>query len=307
MLISRPAPEFNRSPAAGATLQLIVPINEPKRLHAITLRAIGYSNTNAELIASAVIDRVRVITDADIKCNHKPSLTRKVDEFFNSNADTLNVSQVAIMFSRHLDPSRGWGFANIGQLLLEVDVIGTLPANTTFTGLKAFQHYVPLGAQVPRGDVYVNNFFTQAVPVAGWNTIQNLNYSGIINASFLFLDAANITEVKIKLGSREVWSGTKEDALFWMRRNPLYKVGSGTTHAVVAGQTTTSTGGFPVPLDAFGQMPDGLPLFVNGVRQDFTIEYYVDTGISAAAAFDIYAEGVERDNKAIQPTSAGQA
>lgn len=307
MLISRQAPEFNAAPAAGATISLKVPINEPKRLHALTLRGVGYTNTNTLLDLKAMIREVRLLADTDLKCRWKPSLLRKFEDFFNSNGDTLPLNQVMVPFSRHLDPDRGWGFANIQELLLEIDVITPYPANSSFTALKCYQHYIPLDAPVPRGDVYLASVFSQPVPVAGWNTIQNLPYQQILALTHLMFDNPAITEIKVSLGSRELWHATKEDILAWMEWNPIYKVPSTTTHVAIAGQAVTSTGVFFLPLDVFGRMAESMPVFAGGVRQDVTIEYYWDTNINAVAAFDIMAQALERDTKIVLPVAAGKA
>jgi hypothetical protein len=307
MLISRPAPEFNSAPAAGATITLKVPISEPKRLHALTLRAKGFSNTNQVLIASSVVREVRLLADSDLKCRWKPSLLRKFEDFFNSNSDTLPVNEIMVPFSRHLDPDRGWGTSNIGEMLLEVDCITPLPANTAFSALKAYQHYIPLDAPVPRGDVYLASVFAQPVPVAGWNTIQNLPYQQILALTHLLFDNPAITEVKISLGSRELYHATKEDVLAWMEWNPVYKVPSTCTATAIDGQAVVSTGPFFVPLDVFGRMAESMPVFAGGVRQDVTIEYFWDTNVNAVAAFDIMAQALERDTKIVQPVAAGKA
>jgi hypothetical protein len=269
-------------------------------LDGITLRAIGYSASTAELIASGVVDRIRLLWDGDLLCTFKPSLLRKFQEIFNANADTLAVSKIYVPISRHLDPDRGMGFRDIKQqFMIEADVIGTYPANTTFTDLKINLAFHPQSAQRRRGDIYACTVLSQPTPTAGWNVIEPFQYNRVSALTKLYFDATNITEIKIWLGSKLAYHRVKEDALFDLQVNPIYKNPSGITHAVVAGQTTTSTGGFPVVLDDYGRVNDSFPLVdENGRRIDVKVEYYVDTGLASAAGFDIMAEGIIPDNSA---------
>jgi hypothetical protein len=307
LMVVLPAPAFNAAPAAGATITLDVPIREPKRIHGIALRFVGYSNTNAKLIASAVVSKIRVIVDTEEKMTIKPALLRKFEEFFNANADTMDVSEIFIPFSHHLDPTRGWGLAQIGEILINVEFVNPLPANTTVTDVQAKLIYVPLQNHVPRGDVYVTRYFTQANPIDQWNEIPDLKYNEVVAVSHLYFDHAGVTEVEAWLGSKKLWHATKEEILFYMQKHPIYRQPSGVSHVVIAGQATTSAGGLFVPFDLFGQMAESFPLFADGARQDFKLKYKLENALVAAAPFDLMAQAIERDSKVYAQSASTKA
>lgn len=115
----------------------------------------------------------------------------------------------------------------------------------------------------------------------------------------LLLNEKAITEVKLSLGTMNVYHMTKAAAIGAMDFNPLWKVPSTLTEAL---------GPFPVVLDDLGDPGDYLPLFIDGVRQDAVLEFYWDTSLTATpAAFQILAIGLERGVQSNAPIAKGKA
>lgn len=307
MLSTIQADEFNAKPAAGSTITLKIPTRQPFLLDAISLRGVGYTNTNTELLLSSVIDRVTIKQDTFDKCIIDPALQRKLDDFYNSNSDTLAISQMLVPFNRYTNPNTGWGVGDIGQLILSVKCKDTFPANTTFTDLKALIAVHPTEAPVSRGNVFVQTVIPVQDVVGGWNQINDLQYYGVIAITKLLFDATNVTKVEIYLNDRVVYQRQKNEQLFGLQVNPLYKVPSTCTHTEVAGQPVTSTGPFPVVLDDFGLTGDSMGIFDANGRMRVKVRFFVDTTIAAAAAFNILAEGIERGAQANAPVAAGRA
>lgn len=301
------ADEFNAKPSAGGRITLKIPTKQPFLLDAITLRGVGYTNLNTELLLSSVINRVVIKQDTFDKCIIDPALQRKLDDFYNANADTLALSQMLVPFNRYLNPNTGWGVGDIGQLVLEVQCKDTFPVNTTFTDLKALIAVHPIDAPVPRGNVFVQTVIPVQDVVGGWNQINDLQYYGVIAITKLLFDAANVTQVEIYLNDRIVYQKQKNEALFHLQVNPIYKIPSTCTYTEVAGQAVTSTGPFPVVLDDFGLTGDSMGIFDANGRMRVKIRYYVDTNVAAAASFNILAEGIERGAQANAPVAAGRA
>lgn len=282
-------------------------------LDAVTLIPTGYTGSTAELLLSSVIDEVVVFQDGQQKVRIKPSLQRKLDEFYNSNGETLDISKATVPFNRFTNPNSGWGVGNIRELLLVVKFAAAFAGTTAISALEGHLRYHKISAPVSRGNIFVQNFFPQAAPVAAsggaWNEIQDVPFYGVKNFTKLLLDAANITEVEVWLDDAElVFQKTKEQALYDLRNNPFYRVPSTCTHARVQGQTVTSTGPFPVIFDDFGLTGDSLDVVTaNDVRRRIKIKYKVDSDVSAAAAFDLLVEGIEEELQVQGGTTAGRA
>jgi hypothetical protein len=273
-------------------------VSDPKLIDGLLLRGVGHTNTNAQLDISTVIQEIRVLQDSEEKVLIKPALQRKLDDFLNANGDTLKIDYIYLPFNRFLNPKTGWGTRNIGKLLIKVKQVAAYPANTAFTALKAIVGYHPITSPVPRGDVYVQTVFPQAAPVAGWNQINDFQYYQITHLTKLLFDNPAITEVEIYKANSIVYQMKKADQLFVLNENPLYKVPASCTHVEIDGALSASTGPFPAILDDMGESGDALNLFSKGVRQLIKIRYFWDTNVNAVAAFDILAEGFERDLKA---------
>jgi hypothetical protein len=309
MLIKQKLPDFNAPVGAGNTISVRIPTSSPALLCGIVLVGTGTSGaTPAELDLSSVIKEVRIMQDQFCKARFKPTLQRKLDSILNSTSDTLSISCMAIPFFRMNVPGSKWGLGDIGQLTLEVEFVNPFPANTVFAGsaLKAYWGYNPIVTPQPRGDVFVQTVINVPNPIAGWNRINDLPYQGIVSLTKMLLDNPAITEVKVSLGTREVYNATKKVALFAMENNQLYKVPS-TITAPNTAAPTASIGPFPVILDDLGDPGDFMPLFINGVRQEVIVEFFWDTAINAVAAFDILAEGIERGVQSNAPVAAGRA
>lgn len=307
MLTKKYANEFLSKPAAGNEIILDLDISAPKLIDGLILRGVGHTNTNAQLDVSTVISEVRVFQDQNEKCLIKPSLQRLMDDFLNSNSDTLPIDSVYIPFNRFLHPDAGWGTANIGKLLVKVKCTNPFPANTTFTDIRPFWGYHALPKSINRGNVFLQSVIPLTNVVGGWNTINDFPYYNVASYSKMLFNQANVTEVKITRGDVTLYHAKKCDALTAMKFNDRYKVPSTCAHVEIDGALSSSTGPFPVLFDDLGPIGDMADLFVNNEKQLIKVEYYVDTNVSAAANFDVLIEGFELEAQVARQTAVARA
>jgi hypothetical protein len=247
-------------------------------LHGFLLKIAG---TGSPTLAE-YIEYVEIEVNGKKDLRLEPAPQAKLDAILNSNGDTLDTTMMYVPFTRPGQRWSPWGTADIKELNIKAKIVGSNPSGKTLTALSALAVYSPVAAPMVRGDYVAQTIINPKVPVAGWNTIDDLPNLGSVSSLIrMVMTNAAITEVKIEIGERLAYHMTLAEAKEGLARNPMYKLPSGYDH-------------FPVILDDLGIPEDFHPLIVDGIKQPVKVEYYWDTDVAAVAVFKILVEGLVR-------------
>lgn len=255
-------------------------------LHGFLLQCIGTGGP----LAIEYIEYIILNQDDKQKILIKPLLQAMADALSNANGDTLDGSMIYIPLTRPGLSFSPWGTGDISRLSIQCKIVGANPSGKTLTKVQGWFAYTPVANPQPRGDVFLQSVVTTPRPVAGWNTLPNIEVRDISTVTKMIMADTAVTWVKVYVGERLIFDMTLAAANESGRRNPLVKVPS----------TPTC---FPIILDDLGIPSDFIPLLENGVRRPLTIEYYYDTTVHDVAAFDILVEGVEFGQRQAVATS----
>ena len=242
-------------------------------LHGFLLKITG---TGSPTVAE-YLEYITLNQDDKQKILIKPAIQAMADALDNANADTLDTLFIYVPLTRPGMTFSPWGTADISRLSISAKIVGTNPSGKTLTKVEGWACYTPVSVPQPRGDVFLQSVITTPTPLAGWNTLANVEVRDISTVTKLILGSTDVNQVRISVGERVVYDMTLAAAAEAARRNPRYKV-------------PTSQTCFPCLLDTLGIPSDFIPLLEGGVRRPLNIEYNCTTG---GTAFDILVEGVE--------------
>ncbi len=276
-------------PFDGAALGSVITVRpdiNSRLLHGFLFQVVGTGAlTFAEYVEYLILNQ-----DDKQKILLKPTIQAMADALNNANSDTLDATFFYLPLTRPGMNFSPWGTADISRLSIQAKIVGANPGGKTLTKIQGWMAHTPVSNPQPRGDVFLQSIITTPLPVAGWNTLANIEVKDISTVTKLVLADTAVTQVRITVGERQVYDMTLAAANEAGRRNPLVKIPVVPTC-------------FPVILDDLGIPSDFIPLLENGVRRPLNVEFYYDTTVHAAAAFDILVEGVELGARAPVATS----
>lgn len=235
--IVQPLPPFNSSPVAGTSPVLTAP-HRGRSFSWIALRVRGSGPSSAVLDVRNVVSSIEVLINDKPVSTYVPKLWQQFVAYLNQNGDTPAVDHILIPFESPGVANSELGTADIQTLQIRVNVVASLPANTSFTGIDASACYYL--ESVPRAEALVHRIITPKMTAAGENNFSNLDFGSIVKLRRLFLmclpDTADlevtggknarsaITRARLKVGDLPVWDSTKENTYFLLNQSPLYKI-----------------------------------------------------------------------------------
>ncbi len=285
-------PPFNTAPAAGISPVLTVP-HRGRSFKWIALRVRGSGPSSAVLDVRNVVTSVEVLINNKTVSTYLPKLWAQYMAYLNVTSDTPAVDLLYIPFESAGVPNSELGTADVDTVQVKVNVVASLPANTTFTGIDAQAAYYLENA--PRAEALVHRVITPKMTATGENVFSNLDFGSIVRLRRLFLmclpDTADlaqtgsvnantaITRARLKVGNLTVWDATAEQLNFLLDHSPLYK------------RPSTQYGHF-IPLDLNLDARDWQIIRVGDKPQP--VELIIDWGNSITATqLQIIAEGTE--------------
>lgn len=237
--IIEPLPPFPSAPSAGTSPVLLIP-HAGRSFSGITLRVIGSGPSSAVLDVRNVVDSIEVLVDSQPVNTYKPKLWRQYTEYFNLTGDTPAVDYIHIPFASPGVPNSEWGTRGMKSLQVKVNVVASLPANTTFTDIHAHAEYFVEDA--PRGEYIVHRIITPKMTQDGENVFSDLDFGDMTKIRRMFLmclpataDLAQtgsvnaytaISRSRLKVGNLPVWDSKQQDVHYLAAKSPLIKVPS---------------------------------------------------------------------------------
>ncbi len=230
-------PPLSSAPTPGTSPAFVVPIRG-RSFAWINLRVIGSGPSSAVLDVRNVVDSIELLINDRPVSTYRPKLWTQYTSYLNLQGDPRAVDCINIPFSSLGIPASELGTKDINSLQVRVNVVGALPASTTFTGIDGVACYYL--EDVARGEAIVHRVISPKMTAAGENVFTNLDFGDIVKLRRLFFmclpatadlavtGALNaytaITRVRVKVGDLPVWDMKKEENDFLLADSALYKV-----------------------------------------------------------------------------------
>lgn len=259
-------PQFDAPQAGGkATSKLAV---GARAYHRLKLQVVGSGPAAATLDVRNVVDTVTIFKDDKPFMVFYPKAWAEWQDYNELNGDTRPVDFINIPLAMFGLRNSEWMTGNMKSLYVEVKVVDTLPANTTFTKINGWMEYDKLAAPVDFGNAILHNVKAlNETPVEGpGNDFDNIELNDIsaLGGFFIFVPptGANLTNNIAFLGIRSAELLIGGETVFTITAAALQEFLSSTPYY----KNPATEYGFPLILNETLYIDDFHPLTVPGVN-----------------------------------------